>query len=72
MFNEIQSKIHDYEKLTSKKPTRLLVGRETGKILMRLCEEFIVLKPCNTGIRDKIFGLPIYVMDDDYYLEVAP
>lgn len=72
MEKEIRRKIYEYTKLTGKDPGRLLVGLKTAQQIQAEYRNQYVLRETNRGIRDEIMGLPIYVMDDDDYLEVAP
>jgi len=72
MLNKIAGKKNEFETVHAVRAGRLLVGTRTARGISDHCKDHLVLTDGPRGIRDYILGLPVYVMDEEDYLEVAP
>ncbi len=70
---KIQSKMHDFFTATNIEAGRLLVGKAELREIKKAAESIGMFRIFPADIkRSEVMGLPIYEMDEETYLEVAP
>jgi hypothetical protein len=64
---------YEYEARTSKRPTKLLLGKRELVWLQRIAASSNAIVVTAPGpSRTEYMGLAVYAVDDEEYLEVAP